>query len=311
MKIEDIEDQLNRDDFSSQQVYELVTSLIRDKKAQKKKYERITDDDIERINVAGLLLSKSEVATTNQNNVVLNKNEYDRFGDVYSKVKAMIKELELEAIIDFVSAAIGGIYFYHIAQRDQYKDYLYNQIRFVIRKVQEPKIPTNAFVKDIPTREVIRDLDSFRLFVEKDGFLAFWENSSVGKSLKNYPEEIAHAELLAFFAGEDIFIKGAQYREVPTGAGYSDIIRIESGGVKLLFEIKVIKENENRFTEGLHQLFYYMCKDDVTIGYYIIFETRSRNHRTDKFKSEYNKDNKKKILVTVIDIYPVAHTKKF
>lgn len=71
--------------------------------------------------------------------------------------------------------------------RDQYKDYLYNQIRFVIRKIQQPKIPTtNASAKDISTKEEINDLDDFRLFVEKDGFLAFWNNSGVGKSLKNY-----------------------------------------------------------------------------------------------------------------------------
>jgi hypothetical protein len=170
MNIEDMDSELDDGDFTSMQAYELGASLIRDKKARKKRYERITEDDIERINVAGLLLSKYEVANANENNVNVNKNEYDQFGDVYSKVKAMIKGLKLEDIIDYVSAALGGTYFYHIAQRDQYKDYLYNQIRFVIRKVQQPKIPTtNASAKDIPTRDVINDLRDFRLFVEKDG----------------------------------------------------------------------------------------------------------------------------------------------
>lgn len=82
----------------------------------------------------------------------------------------MVKALELEDIIDYVGAALGGTCFYHIAQRDQYKDYLYNQIRFVIRKIQQPKIPTtNASAKDISTKEEINDLDDFRLFVEKMG----------------------------------------------------------------------------------------------------------------------------------------------
>ena len=216
MKVEDIESQLDRGNFTSQQVYELVTSLIRDKKAKKKRYERITPDDIERINVAGLLLSKYEVGLISQNNVMINSNDYGQFGDVYSKVKAMIKGLELDGIIDYVTAALGGTYFYHIAQRDLYKDYLYNQIRFVVRKLQEPKTQTpKASENDFTTRDMITDLHSFRKFVQKDGFLAFWYNSGVGKSLKNRPEEIARAETMAFFAGEDIFMEGSQHREVP------------------------------------------------------------------------------------------------
>lgn len=115
MKIEYIESQLDDCDFTSKQAYGLAANLNLDKRARKKGYERITDDDIERINVAGLLLA--EVATANGNNVNINKNEYDQFGDVHSKVKAMVKALELEDIIDHVGAALGGTYFYHIAQR--------------------------------------------------------------------------------------------------------------------------------------------------------------------------------------------------
>jgi hypothetical protein len=310
MKIEDIESKLDDHDFRGKEAYELAASLIRDKKAQKKRYERITDDDIERINVAGLLLSKYEDAVAKGNNVNVNKNDYDRFGDVNSKVKAMINRLELEDIIDRVGAALGGTFFYHIAERDQYKDYLYNQIRSVVRKIQEPIIPTpKASANDIPTREIKTDLLSFRKFVEKDGFLAFWNNSGVGKSLKNHPEEIARAEFMSFFAGGDVLIGGAQYREVPTGAGYADVVRIERGGIKHFFELKVITEKNDRFAGGLDQLFGYMCKEEVTVGYYLVFEARSPNHRNDKFESEYDRDNKK-ILVTKIDIHLVAPTKK-
>jgi hypothetical protein len=223
----------------------------------------------------------------------------------------MIRALELEDIIDRVSPALGGTYFYHIAQRDLYKDYLYNQIRSVIRKIYQPKISTSdTAANDTSTEEVINDLRDFRLFVEKDGFLAFWNDSGVGKNLKNHPEEIARAEFMAFLAGEGIFTKGSQHREVPTGAGYSDVVRIESSGIKRLFELKVIMKENNRFTVGIHQLFDYMCKEDVNVGYYLLFEARSPNHRSAKFEHEYNKNNKK-ILVTVIDIHPIAPTKKF
>jgi hypothetical protein len=114
---------------------------------------------------------------------------------------------------------------------------------------------------------------------------------------------------MAFLAGEDIFIEGSQHREVPTGAGYADILRIERSGIKQPFELKIITKKKNRFMIGLDQLFDYMCKEDVTVGYYLVFEARNPDHRNDKFEPEYDNDNKK-ILVTVIDIHPVAPTKK-
>jgi hypothetical protein len=310
LKIEDIESRLDEHDFTSKQVYQFVRSLIRDKKKGKKEYQRITDDDIERINLAGLFLSKYEYAIAKENNVNVNMSDYNRFGDVYSKVKMTIKGLQSEYIIDRVSEALGGTFFFHIAERDQYEDYLYNLIRSIIGKIQEPKIPnTNGFRKDIPIREVKNDLHRFRLFVEKDGYLAFWDNSGVGKRVKNHPEEIARGEFMGFFAGQDVLIGGAQYREVPIGAGYADVVRIERSGIKQFFELKVITEENNRFTGGLNQLFDYMCKEDVAVGYYLVFEARSPNNRNDEFKPEYIKDNKK-ILVTVIDIHPIAPTKK-
>jgi hypothetical protein len=58
MKLEDIESKLDDHNFTSKQAYNLAASVIRNKTARKKEYERITDDDIERINLAGLLLSK-------------------------------------------------------------------------------------------------------------------------------------------------------------------------------------------------------------------------------------------------------------
>lgn len=84
---------------------------------------------------------------------------------------------------------------------------------------------------------------------------------------------------MAFLAWEEgIFIKGSHHREVPTRAGYSDVVRIERSGIKRLFELKVITIENNRFTIGLDQLFDYMCKEDVTVGYYLVFEARNPDH---------------------------------
>lgn len=308
MEVEEIEAQLDNNDFNSNEIYGLAGLLRSDREAKKKGYERITDDDIERINVTALLLQKLEQSPPKQYHVHLDQEDYKKFGDVYSKVKAMIKALELEDIIDYVSPVLGGAYYYHVAQRDKYRDYLYNQIRFVIRKVKQPK-KGQITPKDIAIQEEVNDLKDFKLFVEKDGFLAFWNNSAVGKELKNHVEEIARAEFMAFLAGEGIFIKGSQFREIPEGAGYSDVVRIEQSGTKRLFELKVISKEKDRFKQGLAQLFDYMSKEDVSIGYYVIFDARHPDERKEAYEQEYTKGSAK-ILVTVIDIYPIAPTRK-
>jgi hypothetical protein len=312
MNIGEIEASMDRGDYSSNEIYGLSGSLRADKNAKKAGYERLSEDDFERLDIVALLLSKLESVDPQNYTVGVGGDEWRRFGDVFSKLKRIIDSLEIEDIIDYVGFALGGSAHFHIVERQLYRDFLYNQIKAILRKVASASKEgaTGKYVEDIEVQEDLIDLTDFQVFVERDGFKALWNNSQVGSELKNHPEENARAQFMAFLRGAGIYNKASQYKEVSEGAGFADVISIEQNGAKRLFELKVISDKHNRFQEGLVQLFEYISKERLKVGYYIVFDARSPLKRSEQYEKIYHQ-GEKTIHVILVDIHQIAPTKKF
>ncbi len=259
------------------------------------------------------MLSKLESADPQHYSVGIGGDEWRRFGDVFSKLRRIIESLKIEDIIDHVGFALGGSAYYHIAERQHYKDYLYHQVRAVLRKIvpaTEEATTSGRSVVDIELQEEINDLLEFKAFIERDGFKAFWNDSKVCSDLKNASEENARAQFMAFLRGGRVYTNTSEYKEANEGAGFADVISIGKEGAKRLFELKVISDKHNRFQEGLVQLFDYICKEGLKIGYYLVFDARHPSKRNDQYEKVYPKDQKT-IRVILIDIHQIAPTKKF
>lgn len=308
-KLNDIYNWLDQRDFESREA--IVTANFLKGKIEEKAqdYVRITSDDIQRIHLIAVLLKKVENLDAS-NSCSVRPEEYAAYGDVLSKLRFILDDLKTNRIIDRLDWILGGACFFHVVDIGKFKDFMYDEIRAVLKKVKTGTRDASIGIslEERDDNRMLQQLDHFQKFVERDGFLAFWKNSSVGNELKSYPEEIGRGELMAFLSGLGFFDRGSEFREVHEGAGRSDIVRVEVGGKKRLFEVKVISEDQNRYEEGFTQLFDYMQKENVDTSFYVVLEARPPTKRT-TFEPERLKDGKK-VLVKRIDIYQIAPTKK-
>jgi len=310
MELEKVEAWLENNELDSRLAFGFASDLKHKMEAKEKGYAKISADDFERVQLVALLLSKNESLGSSRMTSI-NAEEWRKIGEVFSKLKFMLNDLKMNRIINYLEYAIGGNCWFEIVERQRYVDFLYDEVKAVIEKIraaQSPQTPQSTTLQKIDTGRILNDLQGFKQFVERDGFLAFWTDSKVGKGLKNNLEEIAKGEFMGFLAGEGVYDKATAFREIPEGAGRTDVIRIEQEGTKRLFELKVISEEQNRFDTGLDQLDYYMGKENINESYYIVFEARPPEKRT-SFENQYEKDGKK-IFVVVIDLYQIGPTKK-
>ena len=312
MDTKDIEASMDRGDYTSNDIYGLAGILRAGKAAKRDGYERLSEDEFQRLDVIGLLLSKLEGVDPQHYTVGIGGDEWRRFGDAFSKLKRIVDSLRIEGIVDRVAFALGGTVHYHISERQAYSEYLYNQVRAILRKIIPPTEEGSTAVRSVEAIEVqeeINDLLDFKAFVERDGFKALWNDSKVCSRLKNGHQD-AQSQFMAFLRGARIYTNSSQYKQVSEGAGFADVISIEKNGVKRLFELKVISSKHNRFQEGLFQLFDYICKEGLRTGYYIVFDARDPSKRDAQYEKKYLKEQKT-IHIILIDIHQIAPTRKY
>ena len=113
--------------------------------------------------------------------------------------------------------------------------------------------------------QVERLLDNFRDFIARAGFRIL--------QVPETPQEFIGQHLL--FAYLDQFVtsvNGAMYMEVPTGRGRMDLIILHNQR-KHIVETKIWR-SERGYAEGKQQLAAYLSTEDVTEGYYVVFDHR-------------------------------------
>ncbi len=110
-----------------------------------------------------------------------------------------------------------------------------------------------------------RLMDNFREFIARAGFRIL--------QVPETPQEFIGQHLL--FAYLDQFVtsvNGAMYMEVPTGRGRMDLLILHNQK-KYIVETKIWR-SERGYADGKQQLATYLSTEDVTEGYYIVFDHR-------------------------------------
>ena len=110
-----------------------------------------------------------------------------------------------------------------------------------------------------------RLLDNFRDFIARAGFRIL--------QVPETPQEFIGQHVL--FAYLDQFVtgvNGAMYMEVPTGRGRMDLIVLHNEK-KYIVETKIWR-SDRLYTEGKQQLAAYLSTENVTKGYYVVFDHR-------------------------------------
>lgn len=119
-------------------------------------------------------------------------------------------------------------------------------------------------------------------------------------------EEIGRGLLLAFLPTRG-------YKEVPTGSGQMDIASFEKGGVQYVIEIKVWHSRQN-YLDGFDELVDYLTTEQLDKGYYVVFVERLTESGLTKGLPHQDCfceiREGKKITVVVVDISPVAPSRK-
>ena len=108
-------------------------------------------------------------------------------------------------------------------------------------------------------------LNNFRDFIARAGFRIL--------QVPETPQEFIGQHLL--FAYLDQFVtsvNGAMYMEVPTGRGRMDLLILHNEK-KYIVETKIWR-SERGYAEGKQQLAAYLSTEDVTEGYYVVFDHR-------------------------------------
>ncbi len=121
-------------------------------------------------------------------------------------------------------------------------------------------------------------LDGFKALVERQLHQAF-------KITEKPNEEIGRSLIQAHLKGafpQRMF----QFREVKVSKGKSDILLIMDNE-KYPFEVKIWRGKEY-YKKGMEQIQYYMDYENVPYGFYIIFDPRVRDYRSDNEIIEYD-----------------------
>jgi len=304
----DSREKLEDETFQSTDAKNLADFLQSKLESKDNSYKKISTDDIEKIRLIGVLLSKMENLPPSKFTGV-DGNEWKVIGQgVFPTLKFLLDDMQRNRIIASLQFFIGGGCIYSLVDRRKYALFLYDEVKGILSRCGTSNIPKESVETEIIQRREIEINDTlvrFKRFVERDGYLAFWNESSCRNGLKNRPEEIARAEFMSFLAGMGLFDRGQEFREVPEGAGRLDVIRIEEGGIKRIFELKVVSDTQNRYEEGFTQLVEYLSKEDTDVGYYIVLFATSSQDRPEEFQRLMDG---KRILITVIELYQIPPT---
>jgi hypothetical protein len=126
--------------------------------------------------------------------------------------------------------------------------------------------------KSLTFNNISASLHSFKDLVEGQLYDAF-------KVTPEPREEIGRSLIQALFCSS-FPNKNLQFREVPVAEGRSDNMLIV-GMEKYPFEVK-IWHGQEYYKKGLDQIKYYIDKENVGFGFYIIFDPRIEQYRSDE-----------------------------
>jgi hypothetical protein len=124
--------------------------------------------------------------------------------------------------------------------------------------------------KSLTFKNVISSLFTLKELVEKDGYHAF-------KAMPEPLEEIGRTFVQISF-GLSFPSRTLQFREVPVAEGRSDNVLVVDME-KYPFEVK-IWHGPKYYEKGLRQIKYYMTKENVDFGFYIIYDNRVKKYKS-------------------------------
>lgn len=145
--------------------------------------------------------------------------------------------------------------------------------------------------RELSFNNIKTSLDEFRVLTERQLYRVF-------KLTENPSEEIGRSVVQAHFGGSFPQRK-LQFREVEVAEGKSDNMLIVDNE-KYPFEVK-IWWGEQYYQKGLKQIKYYIDHENVSYGFYLIFDPRVRDYRSGGEVIEYDS---KKIYQIFIHISP-------
>lgn len=140
--------------------------------------------------------------------------------------------------------------------------------------------------RKVSFNNIVEALDQFRTLIERQGFSAVL-NEDVGRSF------------VQVYLDGSFPQRKLQFKEVEVAKGRSDnllIVDVE----KYPFEVKIWK-GQKYYEKGLKQIKYYIDHENVSYGFYIIFDPRVRDYRSGGSVIEYDS---KKIYQISIHISP-------
>lgn len=150
-------------------------------------------------------------------------------------------------------------------------------------------------------------LDDFTDFLQTDKRMTFWsfdKQTQKHKWIKN-PEQTAqnllHTFIKAYFKEEVDILE-----EINTGAGRIDIFLRFSNNFSTIIELKMCGSpySKNYAEEGLQQLSHYMSNKRTSLGYLIVFDSRSRDFG--KGLSEVSSVRNHTVFTKIIDVRPTV-----
>ena len=165
------------------------------------------------------------------------------------------------------------------------KDYLSLYLDTINRNV------TSFAGKELSFNNIKTSLDEFKALTERQLYRAF-------KITENPSEEIGRSLVQAHFGGAFPQRK-LQFREVEVAEGKSDNLLIVDKE-KYPFEVKIWR-GQQYYQKGLGQIKYYIDHENVSYGFYIIFDPRVRDYKSGVEVIEYDS---KKIYQMFIHISP-------
>jgi hypothetical protein len=152
--------------------------------------------------------------------------------------------------------------------------------------------------------DIEKCLDDFALHVKSRVRMSFWQKKS-GKyewipRPERYAQNLLHTSLSMRF-GESVFT----FEEVGAGAGRIDIYVVTPMGEKVIVELKMCgrRYSESYAQGGIDQLLHYMENRNTSIGYLMVFDSRSQNF-SQGFQDNPMVINGMSIITKIVDVRP-------
>lgn len=146
--------------FSSKDSNQLEQIIVtKNQQLDDKQISIILTDALEIIRLCGLLLSKAELETSSST-VRIDSNDWRQLGNdsVYYKLDDFLKEMHSNKYITSLSYALGGTVFYRLVNRAGYVDFIYGQIKGIIRNIGSILNPKKSLGIQI-TIDILRRID--------------------------------------------------------------------------------------------------------------------------------------------------------